>query len=285
MKISGTTKIYGILGHPITHTLSPTMHNAAFEAARLDAVYLPMPVAPDNLEKVLEALPCAGVLGVNVTLPHKQTILSMMDHLSEEANLVCAVNTVAFKDGKSYGFNTDGAGFLKSLEEDGKFKAKGKKVLILGAGGAARAVAVALAQTAVRQLLIYNRTRDRAELLAKHIAHHFPYCSVEVLEEYQTRSREDLELIDLVVNTTSLGLKRNDPIPISPIFFRKGILFYDLIYHGETQWLKAARKMKMRTLNGLGMLLFQGALSFEKWTGKKAPIAVMRNALKKQICR
>lgn len=284
MKITGTTKIYGIIGHPITHTLSPTMHNAAFEAARVDGVYLPFPVLPEKLETVIHTLPHAGVLGLNVTLPHKQTVLPMMDTLSDEARLICAVNTIVYKDGKRHGHNTDGAGFLRSLEEDGKFKAKGKRALILGAGGAARAVAGALAKAGVRQLLIYNRTRDRAELLVKHIDHHFSYCAPAVLEEYQTRSKEDLQEIDLVVNATSLGLKKSDPIPISPLFFKKGTLFYDLIYHGETAWLKAAQKSKMETLCGLGMLLYQGALSFELWTGKKAPASVMRNALRKQIC-
>lgn len=284
MKISGTTKIYGILGDPITHTLSPTMQNAAFEASRVDAVYLPFPVEPENLETVIKALPAAGVHGVNVTLPHKQAVVPLLDQVSEEARLICAVNTINFNGGKFHGYNTDSDGFLRSLEEEGKFKPKGKSALILGAGGAARSVAVALAKGGVRRLLIYNRTRDRADLLAKHIEHHFNYCSPSVLEEYQTRSKEDLESIDLVVNATSLGLHRKDPIPISPLFFKKGILFYDLIYHGETQWLKAARKMKMLTLNGLGMLLYQGAAAFELWTGKKAPIDAMRQALRKQIC-
>ena len=129
MKITGTTKIYGIIGNPITHTLSPTMHNAAFEAARVDGVYIPMPVAPEKLETVVHTLPLSGVLGVNVTLPHKQTVLPLMDTLSDEARLICAVNTIVYKDGKRHGHNTDGAGFLRSLEEEVKFKAKGKKAL------------------------------------------------------------------------------------------------------------------------------------------------------------
>lgn len=285
IKITGTTKIYGILGHPVTHTLSPAMQNAAFHASRVDAAYLPFPVSPENLEETLKTLPHFGVLGVNITVPHKQAAITVMDSLSEEAQTICAVNTVVYKSGKIEGHNTDGAGFLKSLQDEAGFDPKGKKGLILGAGGAARAVAVALAKAGMREIYIYNRTHERANLLAQHIDHHFTYCSPKILEEYQTRTQKDLEPIDLVVNATTLGLKREDAIPISPLFFKPGTLFYDLIYHGETNWLKTAKKAKMKTLNGLGMLVYQGALSFQLWTGKEAPIDLMREELKNEICR
>lgn len=282
--VLGTTKLYGILGHPVHHTLSPVMQNAAFQAAGINAVYIPFPVAPDNLEKVLKMLPDMGIAGVNITVPHKQAAVTVMDTLSEEAKLVCAVNTVVYKGNKLHGHNTDGEGFIKSLEEEGNFKAKGKKALVLGAGGAARAVSVALAKAGVKELYIYNRTRERAELLAQHIDHHFAYCTPKVLEEYQTHTKEDLEPVELVVNATSLGLQKEDPLPISPMQFKPGTLFYDLIYHGESNWIKMAKQTKMKTLSGLGMLVYQGALSFELWTGKKAPVDAMRQALEKQLC-
>lgn len=276
-------KLYGILGHPIKHTLSPVMQNAAFEELGIRATYVPFAVAPDNLETVLKTLPQMGVFGVNVTVPHKQTALTLMDSLSEEAKLICAINTIVFKGNKMHGHNTDGSGFIKSLEDHG-FNPKEKKAMVLGAGGAARAVAVALARAGVKDLYLYNRTRERAEILSQHIDHHFPYCSPHILDDYQTRSKEDLEGIDLVVNATTLGLTETDPIPVSPIFFKSGTLFYDLIYHGETNWLKVAKKSKMETLNGLGMLVHQGALSFELWTGKKAPVPTMEAILQKQLC-
>lgn len=282
--IKGTTKVFGILGHPVHHTLSPAMQNAAFHTMGVDAVYVPMPVSPENLETVLKTLSQSGVMGVNITVPHKQTALTLMDTLSEEAKLICAINTVVFKGNKLHGYNTDGAGFIHSLKEQASFDPKGKTALILGAGGAARAVAISLGQAGVRKLFIYNRTHGRAELLVQHIDHHFPYSNPTVMEEHQTRTKEDLEPIELVVNATTLGLNPDDPIPISPIFFKRGALFYDLIYHGETNWLKVAKKSKMKTLNGLGMLVHQGALSFELWTGKKAPVNKMTEAIKKVLC-
>jgi len=282
--IKGTTKVFGILGHPVHHTLSPAMQNAAFHSEGVDAVYVPMPVSPENLEKVLKTLSQSGVMGVNITVPHKQTALTLMDTVSEEAKLICAINTVVFKGNKLHGYNTDGAGFIQSLIKQASFDPKGKTVLVLGAGGAARAVALSLAQAGVRKLFIYNRTHVRAELLVKHIEHHFSYSNPTVMEEHQTRTKEDLEPIELVVNATTLGLNPDDPIPISPIFFKQGALFYDLIYHGETNWLKVAKKSKMKTLNGLGMLVHQGALSFELWTGKKAPVKKMTEAIKKVLC-
>lgn len=278
-----STKLFGILGYPIKHTFSPAMHNAAFKELGINATYVPFPVSPDHLEMVLKTLPQMGVCGVNITIPHKQTALTLMDTVSEEAKLICAINTIVFKSNKMHGYNTDSAGFRKSLEESG-FNPKEKKALILGAGGAARAVAIALAQADVKELYIYNRSRERANILAQHIDHHFTYCSPHILEEHQTRSKEDLGKMDLVVNATSLGLDPSDPIPISPIFFKSGTLFYDLIYHTQTNWLKVAKKSKMHTLNGLGMLVHQGALSFELWTGKKAPLELMQETLKKQLC-
>ncbi len=277
-----STKLFGILGYPIKHTFSPAMHNAAFKELGINATYVPFPVTPDHLEIVLKTLPQMGVCGVNVTIPHKQTALTLMDTVSEEAKLICAINTIVFKNSKMHGYNTDSAGFRRSLEEHG-FNPKEKRALILGAGGAARAVAVALAQADIKELYIYNRTRERANILAQHIDHHFTYCSTHILEEHQTRSKEDLGKMDLVVNATSLGLDAADPIPISPIFFKSGTLFYDLIYHAQTNWLKVAKKSKMHTLNGLGMLVHQGALSFELWTGKKAPLELMQETLKKQL--
>lgn len=276
-------KLFGILGHPIKHTLSPAMQNAAFKETGMNATYLPFPVIPENLENVIKALPLMGVLGVNITVPHKQAALTLMDTLDEEAKLICAINTVVFKGNKMHGHNTDGTGFIRSLEEHG-FDPKGKRALLLGAGGAARAIAVALARAGIKELYIHNRSHDRAEILSQHIDHHFTYCSPHVLEDYQTRSREDLEKMDIVVNATTLGLNPTDPIPVSPIFFKEGTLFYDLIYHGQTNWLEMAKKSKMETLNGMGMLVHQGALSFELWTGKKAPLETMKNALQHQLC-
>ncbi len=284
IQLNGDTKLFGIIGHPIKHTLSPVMQNAAFQELGIKATYVPFPVGVDNLETVLKTLPQMGVSGVNITVPHKQAALTLMDTISEEAKKICAINTVLFKGNKLHGHNTDGIGFIRSLEEKG-INPKGKNALVLGAGGAARAVAVALADAGVKELYLYNRTRERADLLSQHIDHHFTYCSPHVLEDHQIRSKEDLEHIDIVVNATTLGLNPSDPIPVSPIFFKKGTLFYDLIYHGETNWIQVAKQSKMEVLNGLSMLVHQGALSFEFWTGKPAPVETMQTALEKYLCR
>lgn len=282
MKVSGTTQIFGIMGSPVEHSLSPVMHNAAFEAMGIHAVYLPFSVRPEDLGKATLSLRALNVNGVNVTLPHKGAVIEFLDELDQSAKMVGAVNTIVHRNRKLYGYNTDGYGFLLSLRKDGHFDPAGKRVVLLGAGGAASAVAMALAEAGVRRLVIANRDKSRAEVLTKRIHKHFER---EILPVALDESRALYWLIresDLLINATSMGLRAADRINLNPNALHPKLMVYDLIYR-ETQLLKQAKRKGLKTLDGLGMLVSQGARSFELFTGKRAPFRVMRNAAEQAL--
>lgn len=282
MKVSGDTQLFGIMGCPIEHTLSPVMHNAAFEALGIRAVYVPFPVKPEELGKATMALRALGVSGVNVTLPHKGAVIEFLDELDTSAKQVGAVNTIVQKNKRLYGYNTDGAGFILSLRKDGHFDPAGKKVVVLGAGGAAGAVAMALADAGARRIVIANRNKTRAEILAKRVQRHFDR---EVLPVALDESRALYWLIkesDLLVNATSVGLKGQERLAINPNGLHAKLFVFDLVYR-ETALLKMAKRRGIKTLDGLGMLVSQGARSFEIFTGKRAPFRVMRSAAEQAL--
>jgi len=283
MKVSGNTLIFGVMGFPVGHTLSPVMHNAAYEALGVHAVYLPFEVKPEDLGKATMCLRALGVSGVNVTIPHKSGVIEFLDDLDASAKQIGAVNTIVQRGGKLYGYNTDGPGFLLSLRKDGHFEPAGKKAVILGAGGAASAVAMALAGAGIRRLVVVNRNKNRAEILAKRVQRHFDR---EVLPVGLDESRALYWLIresDLLVNATSVGLTGKERPAINPNALHPKLMVHDLIYR-ETPLLKMAKRKGLKTLDGLGMLVSQGAKSFEIFTGKRAPFKIMKaaaeNALK-----
>ncbi|MFH1825186.1 MAG: shikimate dehydrogenase [Candidatus Firestonebacteria bacterium] len=293
VEINGLTKLTGVFGYPISHSLSPQMHNAAFEYKRLNYVYVPFEVHPKNLKNVLKNLSSSGIVGINLTIPHKEIAYSCVDVLSKEAKLTKAVNTISVRRNKLYGFNTDVEGFLKSLKLDGHINPKGKNVLILGAGGAAKGVAFSLLSAGIRSLIIANRTYKRAENLVKEINNlsRIDSLAIPLKEDY---IKEIIGDIDILINTTSVGLYKNDKsLPthhqrvrglLSHKSLHSKLLVYDLIYNPvETPLMKEAKIVGAKTLNGLGMLLYQGALSWEIWTGKSAPVEIMKDALLKAI--
>jgi shikimate dehydrogenase len=282
--INGRTKICGILGYPLGHSFSPEMQNAAFSAADLDYAYVPFPVEPEHVEAAVKAVKALGMVGVNVTIPHKEAVLPLLDQLSDEARLTGAVNTIVNYSGRLYGHNTDGKGFWRSLGEAGFFPA-GKNVLILGAGGAARAVAVEAALAGIKRLTLANRTEKRAGELARFITEKTG-LPVEVIpwpdQEGSALLREALSGADLVVQATRLGMHPNESeaIPLPYDLLKPGKVVCDLVYNPlETMFLKKAGQAGATAVSGLGMLLHQGALSFELWTGVAAPLEVMREAL------
>lgn len=285
MKITGNTKIVGIVGHPVGHTLSPAMQNAAFAGLNLDYCYLPFDAPPQRLPAAVEGLRAFGVRGFNVTIPHKETIVPLLDRLTDEAKRIGAVNTVQADGDALVGHNTDGKGFLRSLMEEGGIDPRGARALILGAGGAARAVAVALAMAGAGSIRIANRTAERGEALAEMLRSQFNDLSIQGLrwerspEEWEERLAE----ADLLVNATSVGMgSDSSPVPTKAIHPK--LLVCDLVYRPlETSLLKAARSRGAKALSGLGMLLYQGALSFEIWTGRPAPVRVMREALLSEL--
>ncbi len=279
--IDGHTRLLFVLGYPIGHSLSPVMQQAAICATDLNAAYLPWAVPPDRLPGALQGLRAMeNLLGANVTVPHKEAILPLLDALTPEAEAMGAVNTVLVQGGKLVGDNTDGSGFLAALRDDLGCEAAGLVAVILGAGGAARAVTVSLARAGARRLVLMNRSAERAVRLADRLRVHYPACAVEVCRLDPAWRADALPGLHLLVNTTSQGLTPADPPLFAYGSLPPPMAVMDLIYNPlETPLLRAARARGCRAANGLGMLLHQGALSFERWTGRPAPVAAMREVL------
>jgi shikimate dehydrogenase len=269
VNITGKTRITGIFGYPVEHTLSPAMHNAAFKALGMDCCYVPFAVHPDLLPAAVEAVRALDLLGVNITIPHKEKVMPMLDKIDDEASFIGAVNTVVHSDGQLRGYNTDGRGFMQSLSER-DIDVKDRNVLIIGAGGAARAIGYYLAQKA-RALYIYGRTPEKAERLAADLR--------KVSEKVLTvRDIPSTDIYHVIINATPLGLKEDDPLPLDTGLLRREKTVCDLIYR-DTRFLREASKIGCITMNGLSMLLWQGAFAFELWTCRKPDVDVMRKAL------
>ena len=279
--ISGKTGIFGIFGHPVEHTFSPGMHNAAFKKMGTNACYVPFAVSPENLGDAVKAIVPLGLRGLNVTVPHKQKVLPYLDELSEEARLIGAVNTIEIRDGRLIGHNTDGRGFLRSLREDAGFNPKDKSFLFIGSGGAARAVGFSLALGGAKKIAFHDVDTLKASSLAQDIRQKTGTGAGAISADQLAASAEEA---DCLINATPLGLKRSDPLPIAKALVMKKHLVCDLVYNPpETALLKVAKARGAKRFSGLGMLLFQGVIAFEIWTGKKAPVLVMKKALMSQI--
>ncbi len=281
MQISGKTKLFGIVGYPVGHSLSPAMHNKAFELLQLDHCYLPLPLEPPDLPKGVAGLRALGFAGFNVTIPHKEAVLQFLDEVDPEAAGMGAVNTVLNRDGRLIGFNTDGRGFLRSVSELWDFTPAGRNIVILGAGGAARAIAAALAAAGAQSVTIANRNPERAKKLAQALGDRFP-CRFSGVGLEVRELDLALEQSSLVVNTTPVGMypQVDSEPPINPARLFTHNFVCDTIFNPwETRLLREAKSKGCTTANGLGMLLHQGTLAFELWTGKPAPVEAMREAL------
>jgi len=276
-------KVFGVLGYPVKHSLSPLMHNAAFNALKLDAEYRFFEIRPEDLKIFLKALPEKNIHGLNVTVPYKETVIPFLAQLSPEARLIGAVNTIRVDAGKLEGFNTDGEGFLRHLSRDLEFSPQGKVIAIIGAGGAARAIAVYLCRERPKTISIYDIDQKKSSALVEHLRKNFSgiqfHAAVSV-------SALNLEASHLCVNATPIGMKDSDPSPVEERFLHPGLLVYDLIYNpAETKLLKLAKVCGAKVANGLGMLLYQGILSFQIWTGQEPPVGVMRQALEEGLTK
>lgn len=281
--ISGKTALYGIFGYPVNHSFSPGMHNAAFAKLGMDACYVAFPVHPDYLGEAVKAVMPLGIKGLNITVPHKEKVIQFLDDLSEEARLIGAVNTIDIRNDRMIGHNTDGRGFLRSLREETGFRPKGKNILIVGSGGAARAIGFSLALEGAANILLADIDLDKASALASDIRAKTGVVADKISVDNLARAAADAHCI---VNATPLGLKKGDPLPVPKNLLNKSHLVCDLVYNPpDTQLLKAARLRKARTLSGIGMLLYQGVIAFEIWTGRKAPVSVMKKALIQQMKR
>lgn len=281
MAISGTTMLLGIFGDPIAHTLSPVMQNAALQAVGIDAVYVPFRVTSDHLPAAVASLAALGVRGVNVTIPHKEAVLPLLDEVEGEARLIGAVNTIVQQDGRLIGYNTDAPGFLRAVEDDLGFSGAERRALLLGAGGAARAAAVALACRGVAALDIANRSLPRAEQLAQELRMHFPDCTVSAVAMDDKGLHQRLAQADLLVNTTSIGLHGESFSPELLEHLAPDAMVYDMVYRRRTSTplVQNALAAGRKAADGLGMLAAQGEEAFRLWIGSPPPAGLMKNCL------
>ena len=278
--LTGQTRIVGVIGDPVEHSRSPQMHNAAFAKAGLDYVYVPFHVHPDDLAAAIAGFKAIHVVGINVTLPHKQGVIPFLTSISREAELIGAVNTLTFIEGGIHGDNTDAPGVLQALEEDGNMPVPvGEKVVVLGAGGAARAVVVALALSGIASITIANRTVEKAVSLAEEMAR-----KTEVAIQGMGLADDRLPLCvresRLLVNTATTSMDVTQPLLISADWLQPDTIVYDIVYTPPvTPLMQAAVERGCQTLGGIGMLVHQGAIAFEKWTGVTPCTETMRQAL------
>lgn len=271
-----------LLAHPAGHSLSPAMHNAAFASLGIEAEYLALDVPPGGIEAAVRDLRRPGVMGANVTIPHKQTVLPFLDELSSSARVIGAVNTIVLRRGRLEGHNTDVEGFVRALSEAG-IRIDGARALILGAGGSARSVVYALLGSGVGSLQVHNRTRERSEELAAHFAVLGP---IEVLSAGELAGA--LESCNLLVNCTSVGMAQVgvaddlSPLP-SGLLPRRGAVV-DIVYRPpRTRLLRDAAAAGLRVQNGVPMLIHQGAVALEMWLGQRAPLQAMRAAVEREL--
>lgn len=286
MQISGKTQVVGLLGYPVRHTASPAFQNAGFAATGLDWVYIAFEVHPDDLAPAIEGMVALGFRGINLTIPHKQAVVQHLDELSPEAEIIRAVNTIDIRDGRLKGYNTDGAGFVRSLRDESGVELAGLSVFVMGAGGAGRAVAVQCALDAAREVRICDCDENRSESVHSLINSQLVSQPARFVPFNRETMREGVEQCDLFVDATPLGLKPADPISIDPQWLKPSTFVYDLIYDPpETPLLREAKQRGCRTQNGIGMLLYQGCIAFEIWTGRAAPVEEMRTALEQAVSR
>ena len=278
--LTGHTRIVGIIGDPIEHSRSPQMHNAAFAKAGLDYVYVPFHVRPDDLADAIAGFKALNVVGINVTLPHKQAVIPYLTSISREAELVGAVNTLTFVDDGIHGDNTDAPGVLRALEEEGDMSVPvGQEVVVLGAGGSARAVVVALALGGVASITIANRTVERAVSLAEEMQQktNIPMHGMGLAD---ARLPDAVSRCMLLINTATASMDPTQPLLVSADWLQSNTIVYDIVYTPPvTPLMKAASERRCPTLGGIGMLVHQGAIAFEKWTGVTPCTETMHHAL------
>ncbi|SFH36122.1 shikimate dehydrogenase [Desulfotomaculum arcticum] len=279
----GKTRVYSLLGYPVEHSFSPAMQNAAFKSAGLNSVYVPFSPESEKLAAAIAGIRALGIAGANVTVPHKEAVIPLLDNLTEIAMTYGAVNTIVNRGGSLTGHNTDGEGFIQALKKDCGFDPAGGTAVVFGAGGAARAVALALARSGCPGMALVNRSTAKAEKIAGFVCEAIG-VQAEVFE-WKAGNKELAvwaQKAALMVNCTSIGMSggAEAAFPLPDELPGSGQLAYDVVYNPtHTVFMQRAERNGAATANGLSMLLRQGALSFEFWTGLTAPLEVMRNAL------
>ena len=282
MNIKGSTNIVGLIGHPVEHSFSPPMHNAAFKSLGMDYAYVAFDVNPNDLKSAIEGADALNIKGFNVTIPHKIEVMQHLDELDEVARLIGAVNTIDFKNLK--GYNTDGIGAVRAIEEVTSIKSK--NVIVAGAGGASRAISFYLAKFGADSLTILNRNVGKAQDLASDV------LASDLIGDVKSDSISEINGYlsngDILVDTTPLGMDPHiDDEPIAKAdAMHENLVVFDAVYNpNETVLIKEAVKASAKPVYGIKMLLYQGAESFKIWTGRDAPIDVMQDALNKHLGR
>jgi len=275
MTPTGATRVAAVIGHPVAHSLSPVIHNAAFAAGGLDWMYVALPVEPGCAADALRGMRALGIAGLSVTMPHKADVFASVDLVAPEAEALESVNTVVVDaEGLLVGHSTDGWGFVDSLRADADVDPAGSRVAVVGAGGAARSVVDALARAGAAEVIVINRTAAAAEHAARLAG-----------GSGRVGAPDDLRGADIVVNATSVGMG-SDILALDPELIRHGALVADLVYHPlDTALLRAARTRGCRTLDGLGMLVHQAARQQQLWTGHDPDVTVMRQAALEALAR
>jgi len=280
--ISGRTRLCGVIGNPIEHTMSPAMHNAAFAQMGLDYVYVTFKVKKEGLGRAIDGMRGLNIRGLSVTIPHKVAVIPLLDKLDLLAEKIGAVNTIINDDGVLTGCNTDAGGFLQALLARG-IEPKGKKIVILGAGGASRAISFILVERGAH-LAILNRRLERAEALAGRLSSFFSR-EVKTMELVEANLNGALLEADILVNTTSVGMTPNiNETPVPAKLLKAGLIVFDIVYNPiKTRLLKEAKEADAETISGVDMFVWQGVLAFERWTGQKAPLDLMKREVIKAL--
>ena len=281
LEISGKTAITGIIGYPISHTFSPIMHNKAFKYLNLNFIYLPFLVKEKDLRYAIRAIRALNIVGVNVTIPHKEKVIKYLDETSSDVKKIGAVNTILNKNGKLIGFNTDKFGFVQPLVSQ-NVELKNKKIMVLGCGGASRAVCFGLLENNISSLLITDIIKEKAIRLKRDLRKFYKDCKIEIVHSSSEIIFNRLKDIDILVNATPVGMKPDSNS--SPVYKipkeNKKLIVYDLVYNPvRTKLLNLAEKQNLKTINGIEMLIYQGAKAFEIWTGKQAPVDIMKGVV------
>ncbi|EMF0060167.1 shikimate dehydrogenase [Enterococcus hirae] len=286
--ISGKTKLTGFFAKPASHSLSPLMHNLAFSHWGIDAVYLAFEVDQTNLRQAVESIRTLDMLGVNVSMPNKTAVLAYLDQLSPEAELIGAVNTIVHQEQRLIGYNTDGMGFVRSVNETGH-PIKNQKIVVLGAGGAAKAIVVQMALEGAQEITIYKRLNATFLPLNEYFAKVSEKTGCPIrLHDYADESQLALDLsqANLLINATDIGMgSKKDQLPIADVkLLHSQLAVFDLIYSpSETRLIQEAKKMGIKAYNGLGMLIHQGAIAFELWTHREMPVQNIRERLEQEV--
>ncbi len=275
--IDSHTTLYGVIGDPVIQSKSPLMMNAAFRESGINGAYAAFHITPDKLEGFVTGVRAMGIRGVNVTIPHKLAVMGLLDDIHPDAKAIGAVNTIVNDNGRLVGYNTDGIGYVRSLKEEAEPLLPGKKIVVLGAGGASRGIIYALLRENPREVVIANRTADKAYDLAKNLGGieagvaGIPYDAL----------KDACSDADIVINTTSVGMfPHPGETPIPGAWLKPGAVASDLIYNPlKTEFLRQAEERGCRIHGGLGMFIYQGAYAFEYWTGVPAPVEIMKETV------